>query len=97
MEKPKIRRKEYWDYNECIAFCEEKYGFDNYNYQGNNFWHWLIAQYEIHNGCDITIYRDMLEDEDPPEWQRTILGYLFTEFGDLNGEEQYEIEFNVWW
>lgn len=58
-----------------------------------NFWHWIIDRYEIHNGCEITFY-----ESEPPakDWQKEIYMRYIEEFGE--GEiGNREINFYVSW
>jgi len=109
MNKPVKRVHEYYDYNECRNYLEEKYGYDERDYANKltargigskadddsvpyqDFWHYICDCTDIYNGCDFTMYSDWMDDAE--DWQKEILQHYFDEFGDENGE----IEFNVLW
>lgn len=58
-----------------------------------DFWHWILDQVEVERGADIDLdVAEWLDDEDveKPEFVKTILQYLKSEFGD-------EIKCNVDW
>jgi hypothetical protein len=58
-----------------------------------DFWHFIIENYEIHNGCYFIMTKDLYEKE-IKDWQKEILGYFFDEFDPKNTGE---IEFFVCW
>lgn len=47
-----------------------------------NFTHWLADVEEMHNGADFTVNVGYHLGQNIPDYVRTILGYLRTEFGD---------------
>lgn len=49
------------------------------------FWHWIIDNYQIHNGSQFTLWYDP-EDEDTPDWVKEILKMIFDEFEPEHGE-----------
>jgi hypothetical protein len=57
-----------------------------------NFWHWLLGRYEIHNGGYVTFTRDAL-DEIQEEWAKIIYSHYLEEFT----QGQDEVTFYVWW
>lgn len=108
MQKPKKHKKEYYDYNECRDYLQEKYGYDERDYLGmftgktvndnveyQDFWHWVCDNYEIHNGCCITFDMELLKEKDIyiKPWQKEILKHYLEEFADENGK----VELYVWW
>ncbi len=57
-----------------------------------NFWHYLGKFKEIHNGGDLYLYEDEV-DEDMPEWVKTIYTYFLDEFGaGPEGDRVVEME-----
>jgi hypothetical protein len=57
-----------------------------------DFWHFVVEQTELSNGSMFTMSDDWLEYAEG--WQKTILEYYLSEFGE--GEER-EIQFQVNW
>lgn len=55
-----------------------------------DFWHWVLNNYEVHNGCFITFTKEIYESINE-EWIKTIYGW-FLEFAD-----EGEVEFYVTW
>lgn len=65
-----------------------------------DFWHWVIDNHEIHNGCYVTFSRGALEEledmalkEPDKAWVRDIYKRYINEFADKKGE----LEMYVWW
>jgi hypothetical protein len=56
------------------------------------FWHWVIENYTISNGCFVTFHRERLEEINEP-WIKEIYGHYIDEFADESGE----LEMYVWW
>lgn len=56
-----------------------------------DFWHWVVDNYEIHNGCYITFSRETY-DAIKEDWVKTIYGYYLTEFENKNGEIDFRVE-----
>ena len=86
MDKPIKKVIEYIDWNEAVAYLEEKYKFDLRDYEGNNtadqdFWHFLCDMCEINNGGFI-YFNDNYIDDCKEDWQKTIMGYILSEFGE---------------
>jgi len=63
-----------------------------------NFWHFITNRTEIHNGCFLIMDNDWLNTEiyghAKEEWQRTIIEYYLSEFGEGDNRE---INFYVSW
>jgi len=55
-----------------------------------DFWHWVVDNYDIHNGCFITFDKNFQPEED---WQKEIYNHYIEEFGNENGE----VELYVSW
>lgn len=49
-----------------------------------DFWHWIVSNNEIHNGCVFKLYAE--DAEDMEDWQQEILKLYLDEFAD-NGED----------
>lgn len=107
MNKPTPRTKIAYDYNECSAYLEDKYHYDERDYAGRrgpprnnskpywNFWHFLIAQIgDMHNGSYFTMHDEMKDGAEP--WQCEILERYLSEFG-VEKDGQRFIEFWVEW
>ncbi len=60
-----------------------------------DFWHWVVDNYDIHNGCYITFSSDRLEEicEEKNGWIKEIYKRYIDEFADKNGE----LLMYVWW
>ena len=56
-----------------------------------DFWHWVVDNYEVRNGCEITFCKEAL-DEIEEDWVETIYGYYITEFADENDEVNFWVE-----
>ena len=94
MEKPiaKTIQITYYDYNKVIDYIEEKYSIRVRDYAGYlkdlpnerpylDFWHWIVDNYEIHDGCYVTFtWQEHYDDEDTPEWVKEILSLILKEF-----------------
>lgn len=103
MKKPQPKIRKYYDYQECRTYLEEKYGYNERDFAHGNkkldFWGWVIAHDDIHNGCFIMFSREILEGEDTDwdnihdNWQKEIYQHYIDEFADENGE----LELYVWW
>jgi hypothetical protein len=91
-----------FDYLECCAYLEKKYGYKERDYhetypQDNDdwedymdFWHWVLDKgYSISNDSNFTMYEEWGEDALP--WQKEILMRYMDEFGtgDLGEREIY--------
>ena len=90
--KPKEKTKTAYDYNECRDWLQAKYGYDERDYAGKyaspipnpsapyqDFWHFVLDQTPVHNGCYINIEDSWLEDAAP--WQREIINRYLDHFG----------------
>lgn len=107
MTKPERTARWSFDWHEIIKYLEEKYKFDARDYFGTykgnvtkvpyaNFWDWLLvnAFFEVSNGCYRTLdFAWLIDTENPPDWVKTILGYIKTEFAP----EESEIEVWISW
>jgi hypothetical protein len=90
----------HFDYRDCRDYLQAKYNYAERDYGQKycgkrdenapylDFWHWVIANYEIHNGCFITFSEDMLP-EIQEDWIRTIYGHYLTEFAKEGELEMY--------
>lgn len=107
MQKPQPKTIERLDYLECVAYIEEKLGYELRDTLGkfklNNFdksiqsfdksieyrdfWHFIIDNCEIHNGCEI--YMPLVCEDNQP-WQNEILKAFHDEFGE-------EAQYWIWW
>jgi hypothetical protein len=107
LDKPQEKIGKYYDYIECCNYLQEKYKYDELNYAGKkftddneipylNFWHWVIDNYEISNGCFITFNKEVLENgsfREDQKWAKEIYKLYIDEFADKDGE----LEMYVWW
>lgn len=101
MNKPKKHAKYAYDYHELADYVGEKLGHNLRDYaekfEGEchdfshpylDFWHWLIDQVDIHNGCYIYIpvnhFLEVPATEDK-KWISEILD-AFKEFQNKKGE-----------
>lgn len=95
MEKPKPKPSEpVYDYHELIRYIEEKYNYDSRDFDNKyggrkdkpkgtrylDFWHWFSDHGDTHNGCFKYIPFDYIEDTETPDFVRTILKDIQTEF-----------------
>lgn len=99
MKKPvKKARKPFYNYNKCRNFLQNKYDYEERDYAGKfkkgnankdapylDFWHWVIENYDINNGCYITFHKDTLEEIEPA-WIKEIYSHYIEEFADESGE-----------
>lgn len=105
MEKPTFKSLKYLDFNECCEWVGNKLGKDLTNYAGKtydqadndipyyNFWHWILDNNEIHNGC--FFWLSLVGSDDDPEWVKEILRTFGEEFKDyIDGND---IKFWVEW
>ena len=53
-----------------------------------DFWHFVLDQTEIHNGCYFYFSKDWSEDAE--DWQKEIINMFFEEFGE-EGEDDMEL------
>ena len=107
MNKPQPKSITAYDFNQCTEYIEKKYKIDTRDYaskhKGNgeyellteyqDFWHWIINNHDIHNGCYFWLSRNDIEDGETPTWVIDIIDLYLKEFGD----EKEEIYFYVWW
>jgi len=104
-EKPQKQVREYYDYNKCRDYLEAKYGYSERDYAGMSkgkgvnvsvpyldFWHWVLENQEVHNGCFISFSRGVLEEIEE-DWVKEIYTRYLDEFADEKGE----LEMYVWW
>lgn len=88
---------EFYDYDECSNYLQDKYKYDERDYIGRykewgvdatkpylDFWHWIIANNEVSNGCFIDFTKGVL-DEIQENWVKTIYKYYLDEFAE-NGK-----------
>ena len=108
MKKPKKHTKESYSYSECRKYLEKKYGYDERNYANTkydgtpddapyqDFWHFVCDFANPNNGSYFTMDNFWLDKKygAKEEWQRTIIEYYLSEFGEGKNRE---IEFYVWW
>ena len=90
LEKPKLQTKSYYDYSSCRDYIVEKYKVDD-----GDFWHYLCNYDYISNGCNLTMYRDFLDEcneDEVTESMRSFHKALIEEFCEGN-----EVEFEVYW
>ena len=89
IDKPKSHK--YFDYVEVIPYLQNKYKFDT---NKSGWWEFLLGNYQIHNGCMITLYGDMIKElfpnEDENEEVKKIYEYFIQEFGK-------KVCLHVWW
>lgn len=103
--KPQKRVRSCYDYRECRDYLQQKYGYDERDYAGKyrgngvrddveylDFWHWVVENHEIHNGCYVVFGRNR-ELQNDPAWVKKIYSRYLDEFADENGE----LEMYVWW
>lgn len=58
-----------------------------------DFWHWVVENYDVRNGCFITFTRERLEEGGMEDWVREIYTRYLDEFADEKGE----LEMWCWW
>jgi hypothetical protein len=58
-----------------------------------DFWHFLIDNYGLQNGSDLSLSKEDISDTNP-DWVNQIIKMFLDEFGE--GEDQ-ECEFNIFW
>lgn len=109
MDIPKKHTHHYYDYQELRNYLQTKYNYDERDYAGKysskdevkdvpylDFWHWVIKQREVNNGCYITFSREelnyLIEEKQIEDWQAEIYDH-YLEFADENGE----LELWVYW
>jgi|GEM_PF-2422786 len=95
MKKPEPRKIERLDYSECEEYIAWKLGIKNlrnvagksydpkspdYKKPYQDFWHFIVNYYDVHNGSTFTIFSEMLENA--KDWQKTIIQAFIDEFGD---------------
>lgn len=101
MDKPTPKQREpLLDFFECQKFIEDKLGYDIRDVLGRHkndmtsreeveywdYWHFLIDNISIHNGCVISIPYGLLECG--TDWQNKITQAFLDEFG----EAEYWVE-----
>lgn len=98
MQKPEIRKRDYYDYSELATYLEQKHGVNLNDFAGRrketdrdrldkipyqNFWHWLVDIADIRNGSMF-----YMPDADCyvtlPDWVVTIIGWFNEEWPDLD-------------
>ena len=92
--RPIKKVREAYDYLECRDYLQDKYNYVERDFSAlyhQDFWHWVVENYEIHNGCYLTFSYDKIP-EIQEDWAKTIYKYYLTEFSE-NGE----VTFWVWW
>lgn len=116
LNKPIKRQHEsHYDYHECIEYIEKKNGYETREYpkRGSkpylDFWHWVLENAEISNGCYFKInteWLDSLKEEIiekggsfKTDWRKRIVDDLLKEFGtpDNDQDELVTIRFWVEW
>jgi hypothetical protein len=109
MNKPekKHHHPKCYDYNEMVDYIEQKYGIQTRGYKSElddeyrDFWHWIVDDGDIHNGCYFHLPEDW-RDERYPWWVREIMELIVKEFfpGNLSEDEDAPYEdmvFYTWW
>lgn len=56
-----------------------------------DFWHWVVDNYEVHNGSFISFSKEALGCE-MKDWQKEIYKHYLDEFADENGELEMWVE-----
>lgn len=96
LKKPtKKKSKSYHDFFEVQEYLEKLHGKDFGNYSGKtygdldggdapyqNFWHWLIAHSDMHNGSWMYMPEGFEDDPNTESWVKEILGYFKKYLGD---------------
>lgn len=95
--KPQLKTRQYYDYNECAQFIEPKLGYKirdtlgkfrgNINAEYRDWWHFLIREVDVHNGCFIQIDSSLLDAGN--DWQNEITQVFISEFGE---DSDYYVE-----
>jgi hypothetical protein len=103
MNKPTPKTKTAYSYTECRDYLQEKYGYKERDYAGKfkhrdmddipyqDFWHWVVGNYQIHNGCYVTFTKEVL-DEIQEDWVKTIYSYYLHEFALDKNEVTFYVE-----
>lgn len=96
------------DFNEIMQYVEKKYGFNHRDYAGSDknkdapyqdYWHHLLdGQFAFVERGTVQYWNleDMLdEEEDTPEWVKTITQYVYDEFvNELDADGGFEVWVN---
>lgn len=90
--KPKQSTTTHYDYHECSAFIDKKYGINQDDYAARFstgrldepkpyqcFWDFVCDKSNLRNDSLFTMSEWWGEDAE--EWQKSILGYYMDEFG----------------
>lgn len=104
LDKPKKKSRSYYDYIQCRDYLQAKYNYLERDYAGKfangklngkpylDFWHWVLDNHEVHNGCEILFSKEELETIEKP-WVKEIYQRYIDEFADKKGE----LTLYVWW
>ena len=87
-EKYGYDERDYASRNKAVEVIGKRRRFDGSRpYQ--DFWHWVVETYQIHNGCFVTFSRDadaLRELPTDKQWVREIYQRYLDEFADEDGE-----------
>lgn len=113
MNKPGKTSIEYYDFNECVRYINNKYNinirdyankFKDGDYDDNtpylDFWHWMLKYYDISNGCHINFVVDLSDDsleEFGLEKDDWQVEIIKLFKSEFCEEGEDEINFYVWW
>lgn len=79
-------------WREVRDFIQKKYKVDLDDYKGKfkknakpdtkycNFWHWMVEDSDIHNGCFTWLGWDWLDSDETEPWIKEILTMIMKEF-----------------
>jgi hypothetical protein len=93
--KPKLKTIKYYDWLEIENYLQEKTGRNFRDWAGKwdkeknddipyqDFWHWMLDNYEITNGMIIDFTTDWDLEQPSESWVKEILTLIKDEFGPL--------------
>lgn len=97
LKKPVKKQNEpYWDFNEVMHYLEQLHGKNFRDYAGKfgspgdydapyqDFWHWVVDQNEITNGCWMNLpdWEYYAKDPHTESWKKEIMQYFYDFLGD---------------
>jgi hypothetical protein len=101
----KKKAKPFWNYHEVEHYLEELHGKKFRDYAGKfnkdaadstpyqDFWHWVIDQNEVSNGCWIHLpeWEYFMQNEETEPWKKEIMQY-FKDFLGNDYDERLWVE-----
>jgi len=91
-----------YDWGEVQKYIEKKYSCNLRDFAGKfgdhgcsedveyqDFWHWILDQNDIHNGCQFHLRFGDLSTQ--PSWVQQIASYIIAEFPEVGSDDGLDL------